>query len=59
MKRRHNILLAGMLAVAVAFGVAIPLGFWISSRYSGAGDWGIGAMLVVVLVGIPFGVMRL
>ena len=48
-----------MLAVAVAFGVAIPLGFWISSRHSGAGDWGIGAMLVVVLVGIPFGVMRL
>jgi hypothetical protein len=28
MRPQHKILLAGMLTVALAFGIAIPLGFW-------------------------------
>ena len=59
MRPQHKILLAGMLPVALAFGIAIPLGFWIRPRYSVVGDQIFGAMLAVTLVGIAAGAMRL
>jgi hypothetical protein len=55
----HKTLLSGMLAVALAFGIALPLGFWLRPHFSAAGDEVFGALLAVVLVGIAVGVMRL
>jgi hypothetical protein len=60
MKRHPNhIVLSGMLAVAVAFGVALPLGFWLRPRYPAMTDEVLGTVVAVVLVGIAAVVMFL
>ena len=55
---QYKTLLSGLLAVAVAFGIALPLGYWLRP-YAAVSDVVFGAMLAVVLVGIACGVMRL
>lgn len=57
--QQYKTLLAGMLAVALAFSVVIPLGFWLRPRYSFVSEQILGTILALVLVGISAGVMRL
>ncbi len=48
-----------MLAVAIAFALAIPLGFWLRAQYRAVPDGAIGAIVVITLVGVAAGAMRL
>ena len=59
MGHQYKTLIAGLLAVAIAFAVAIPLGFWLRPRYSTIPDQVFGAIVVGILVGIAAGAMRL
>jgi hypothetical protein len=57
--QQYKTLLAGMLAIAIAFGFTIPLGFWLRPRYPAMPDQVFSAILVIILFGIAAGVMRL
>ncbi|SPE34679.1 hypothetical protein SBA3_2160010 [Candidatus Sulfopaludibacter sp. SbA3] len=48
-----------MLAVAIAFAIAIPLGFWLRPRPSALPDTALGVVVVVVLLGIAAGEVTL
>jgi len=48
-----------MLAVASAFGVALPFGFWAQAHFRTIPDGVLGTMVAVILVVIAAGVMRL
>lgn len=58
MNSRYKTLLAGMLAVALAFGIAIPLGFWLRPRFSAIPDRAFGTMVAIVLVAIAAGAIK-
>jgi hypothetical protein len=59
MDSRSKTVLAGMLAVAIAFGVAIPLGFWLRPRFPAITDEVFGAIVPILLVGISCGVIKI
>jgi hypothetical protein len=48
-----------MFAVALAFGIAVPLGFWLRPHYPAIPERVFGAIVAVVLAGIALGAMRL
>lgn len=56
--QRYKTVFTGMLAVAIAFGVAIPLGFWLRARYPAIPDRAFGQIVAIILFGIAAGVMR-
>ncbi len=56
---RYKTLFAGMLAVTLAFGIAVPLGFWLHPRYPAVPDRIFGGAVAAVLAGIAVGLMRL
>jgi len=56
---RYKTLLAGMLAVSIAFAFAIPLGFWLRPRYPALSDQLLAAIVVVILFAVAAGTMRL
>jgi hypothetical protein len=58
MRSRKEIGIA-IAAVAVAFLVAIPLGFWFHAKFPAIPDRILGAMLAAVLVIVAFGTLRL
>jgi hypothetical protein len=58
MNRWHKTVLAGMLSVAIAFGLAIPLGFWLRAQYRAIPNEAIAAIAVMTLVGVAAGLMR-
>jgi len=58
-KREQYKVLLAMLAVAIAFCVAIPLGFWLRTRYPKLPDSTFAAIVVAMLFAIALGLMRL
>jgi hypothetical protein len=48
-----------MAAVAVAFGIAIPLGYWVNARYPGIPDRILGTAVAAILVIVAFVSLRL
>jgi hypothetical protein len=54
-----RVVFAGMLAVAIAFGVALPFGFWAHARFPAMQDAVLGTMVAVILVGVAAGMMWL
>jgi hypothetical protein len=52
-------LLAAIVAVALAFAIALPLGFWLRSLFPAMSDTVFGTLVAVTLVGIAFGGSKL
>jgi hypothetical protein len=59
MNQWQKLCLAGMLAVAVAFGLAVPLGFWLRAQYRTVPDGVIAAIVVITLVAVAACTMAL
>ena len=57
--KRYKSVLAAMLGVGVAFGVAIPLGFWLHVRFPSLPDEMLAGTVVVVIFAVAFSVTRL
>ncbi len=59
MKPSYKTTLVGILSVAIAFVVAIPLGFQLREHYPAWSDNAIAAVVVTALLVVPVGLMRI